>query len=70
MAGANCNKTTCRASCNMGKNEICAFCAVLYLCFLLDVKMDFKVALYWIKVDILKQSAKNFSYMSSGNVDV
>ena len=33
-------------------------------------KTKLKVALYWIKVDILKHFAEKFSYVSFGSVDV
>ena len=33
-------------------------------------KTKLKVALYWIKVSILKQFAENFSYLSFGTVDL
>ena len=34
------------------------------------LKTNLKLALYWIKVDILKQFAEHFSYLSFGTVDV
>ena len=68
--GANSNKTR-EASYNRGEIRSVDFMPVIIAFDSFQMsKTKLKVALYWIKVSILKQFAENFSYLSFGTVDV
>ena len=74
VGGANCNKTgkNSGASCNGRENRQRSMDSMLVIAFdsLQMSKTKLRVAPYWIKVDILKQFPKYFSYLSFETVDV